>query len=468
MFPAVALRGHELHCNHKPDLCKRSSVPNVGNLDLAYNYPVITGGGSNATVSVSNGRGVISQTNASDPSTGFEEFTVTVTCRQAGTDSDRTIAIVRSDKPEQATVTVSVTCEGIPDPTADKTSLTLEAAVGQSSLDDANSRVTVTNAGFGPYDYTVTFTSNDPSIATLEKYAVGGGVIAAQSSQVFSAKANCLKAGSTGGTMTISGLSSAIDIMIDVSISCIEVAIFGVENDSSLIHADYGEYSRNNSAGALVIKNIGPDGSVLDVEVSGRVIEFPGGSIQIAPLTQSISSNRAKLQVDYRFSCKKRNDSPQSVTFPVNYTTGKKDSVGELIRYSFTATVLAKCDGAMFKMSTTSLTILNRYVDGGTPGINILSPEYSGRLSITNVGDGVLTIYTTRYISQRFNMDIQEADGHIPWYPHFIAPGQTFTAAYYDRSYCDYDSQTVKIQFETNVGNFPLEISVICPPPEQR
>jgi hypothetical protein len=207
---------------------KTFTVPNIGNLELAYNNPVISGGGSKATVNVSNGRGVILQKIATDPNTGFETFSVTTTCNQAGTDPARTITIVRSDKPEQVAITVNVTCKGSPnpilDPNANKTSLTLEGKAGSSTNVDS---VNVTNpapAATGQYDYTVTFTSNDPSIATLEKSTVGSGLIAVNGSQAMGARANCLKAGSTGGTMLISGKagtpSSGQDITVNANITC--------------------------------------------------------------------------------------------------------------------------------------------------------------------------------------------------------------------------------------------------------
>ena len=200
------------------------TVPNIGNLELAYNNPVVNGGGSKATVNVSNGRGVITQKVDTDPNTGFETFTVTTTCNQAGTDPMRTITIVRSDKPEQVTITVNVTCKGTPNPIPDKTSLTLEGKSGSSTNTDSVNVTNLAPLATGQYDYTVTFTSNDPSIATLEKTTVGSGVIAVNGSQVIGARANCLKVGQTGGTILISGLpntaSSGKNISVNVGITC--------------------------------------------------------------------------------------------------------------------------------------------------------------------------------------------------------------------------------------------------------
>jgi murein DD-endopeptidase MepM/ murein hydrolase activator NlpD len=200
------------------------TVPNIGNLELAYNTPVISGGGSKATVNVSNGRGVITQKVANDPNTGFETFSVTTTCNQAGTDPARTITIVRSDKPEQVAITVNVTCKGTPNPIPDKTILTLEGKAGSSTNVDSVNVTNLAPAATGQYDYTVTFTSNDPSIATLEKTTVGNGVILVNGSQAIGARANCVKPGITSGTMTITGLpntlSSGKSISVNAYIKC--------------------------------------------------------------------------------------------------------------------------------------------------------------------------------------------------------------------------------------------------------
>jgi hypothetical protein len=151
---------------------------------------------------------------------------LSVTCLKAGTVSGsvtiRGVSTSASFIPH--VITVNVTCKGTPSPVADKTSLTLEGKGGSSTNADSVNVTNLAPAATGQYDYTVTFTSSNPSIATLEKTTVGNGVILVNGSQAIGAQANCVKAGTTSGTMLITGLpntlSSGKSISVNAHIKC--------------------------------------------------------------------------------------------------------------------------------------------------------------------------------------------------------------------------------------------------------